>query len=293
MANDDLGCLGLIFRIVFPVIVIFVVAGVMDMCSSSQGTMIKEARRIDDIRSYNSYLKTHPTGKYVEEAKTAIVRLAKASSASDVKLLDATIEKNYDDILTVKLSSIRDSIVDVAYADAKKTENWATYMYQLPEAHWRDAIQQQEIAEKRKWGTESSAWKSAFESQSQYGYTRYLELYPNGKHARQAVDWLVDNVYQGSYGSLPSMDKIGYSNSARSTISIFNRTEYKLTVLYSGKDSKGLVLQPGTSGKVTLPNGGYRVAASVSASNVRSFAGSESLTGGNYEVTYYIETRRY
>ena len=293
MANDDLGCLGFIFKLIFPVVVVFVVAGMMDMCSSSQGSMIKDARRDQSIRSYNSYLKTHPNGKYVEEAKKAILKLAKASSADDVALLDATIEKNYDEMLSKELSEIRDSIVDVAYAEAKKTDSWAFYMYQLPEAHWRDAIKQQEQAEKRKWGTESSAWRSANEIQTQYGYTKYLELYPNGKHAKQAVDWMVNNVYQGSYGSLPSMEKIGYSQSSRSTIRVFNRTEYKLTVLYSGKDSKGLVLQPGTGGEVILPNGSYRVAASVSASNVRSFAGSEHLTGGNYEVSYYIETRRY
>lgn len=293
MANDDLGCLGFIFKLVFPVVVIFVVAGMMDMCSSSQSSMIKEARRDENIRSYNSYLKTHPNGKYVEEAKAAILKLAKASSADDVDLLDATIEKNYDEMFSEELSAIRDSIVDAAYAEARRTDGWSLYMYLLPEAHWRDAEKQQEMAEKRNWGTEGSAWKSASESQSQAGYTKYLELYPKGRHAKQAVDWLVNNVYQGSYGSLPLMERTRYSQSARSTIRVFNRTQYKLTVLYSGKDSKGLVLQPGTGGEVTLPNGSYRVAASVSAGNVRSFAGSESLTGGSYEVTYYIETRQY
>lgn len=37
-------------------------------------------------------------------------------------------------------------------------------------------------------------------------------------------------------------------------------------------------------------NGSYRIAASVSASNVSRYAGTESLNGGSYEVEYYIST---
>ena len=207
--------------------------------------------------------------------------------------MDAIVEKNYDPEFTVELESIRDSIVDVAYNKAMNTGSWALYMYELPEKHWRDAEKQQEAYENKAWGTEASAWKTAVSRSNQHAYTKYLELYPNGKHSKQAVEWLVDNVYSGSYGSLPSMEKVGFSQSSRSTIKVSNGTGYKLTVLYSGKDSKGLVIQPGGSASLNLPNGSYRVAASVTASNVRSFAGSEHLTGGNYEVSYYIETRRY
>ena len=293
MANDDLGCLGLLFKMAFPIAAVFFFAMVADCSSTSQGSMIKEARKENSMKHYSAYIAKHPTGKYVGEAKDAILKIAKTSSLSYIAVMDAIVDKEYDTDFTVELSSIRDSIVNVAYNEAKKTGSWAFYMYQLPEKHWRDAEKQQETYEKKAWGSEASAWKTAVSRNNQHAYTQYLELYPNGKHSKQAVEWLVDNVYSGSYGNLPSMEKVGYSQSSRSTIKVSNGTGYKLTVLYSGKDSKGLVIQPGGSASVNLPNGSYRVAASVTASNVRSFAGSEHLTGGNYEVSYYIETRRY
>ena len=55
--------------------------------------------------------------------------------------------------------------------------------------------------------------------------------------------------------------------------------------------SKALEYQTRTS--IGLKNGKYRVAASVSASNVSNYAGNENLQGGNYSVDYYISTYRY
>ena len=100
-------------------------------------------------------------------------------------------------------------------------------------------------------------------------------------------------LFAGDHGSLPGMDKTSYSSSGKNTISVRNDTQYTLTLLYSGPDSKRLVLSPRSSGTVYLPNGSYRVAASVAAANVRSYAGTETLTGGSYDVSYYISTSRF
>ena len=72
-----------------------------------------------------------------------------------------------------------------------------------------------------------------------------------------------------------------------------NGTSYTLTILYSGPDSKRLVINAGGTKSVRLKNGQYRVAASVSAANVSNYAGSENLNGGSYNVDYYISTYRY
>ena len=89
------------------------------------------------------------------------------------------------------------------------------------------------------------------------------------------------------------MDKTSYGSGPTSYISVTNSTSYTLTLLYSGPDSKRLVISPRASASVTLKNGHYRVAASVSASNVRNYAGSENLSGGSYSVDYYISQSRF
>jgi hypothetical protein len=65
-------------------------------------------------------------------------------------------------------------------------------------------------------------------------------LYPKGKHIKEAnkriIDLEVDATFKSEYGELPSMEKMSSGNSVYTTIIIYNKTEYKLTLLYSGLD---------------------------------------------------------
>ena len=123
------------------------------------------------------------------------------------------------------------------------------------------------------------------------GYEKYLNLFPKGAHAKAAIDHLVDDVMSGSHGELPSMERTGYSSGSSSSVEVSNDTQYTLTLLYSGSsDSKRLVLSPHQTKTISLRNGRYRIAASVNAANVSSYAGSENLNGGTYSVSYYIST---
>lgn len=86
------------------------------------------------------------------------------------------------------------------------------------------------------------------------------------------------------------MDQVSSSKGSKSLIKVDNNTDYTLTLLYSGTDSKRLVLAPQASDFISLNNGTYQIAAFVSASNVRSYAGTEQLWGGEYSVSYYISS---
>ena len=103
----------------------------------------------------------------------------------------------------------------------------------------------------------------------------------------------VSRIYAGDHGALPAMDKTSYGGGTTSYITVSNSTSYTLTILYSGPDSKRLVINAGGTKSVRLKNGQYRGAASVSAANVSNYAGSENLNGGSYNVDYYISTYRY
>ena len=128
-------------------------------------------------------------------------------------------------------------------------------------------------------------------------YSKYKSLYPNGAHIdiceKKLIDLEVSLVYAGEHGHLPTMEQTGYGSGSTSYITVTNSTSYTLTLLYSGPDSKRMVISAGGTSSVRLKNGNYRIAASVSAYNVSKYAGNESLQGGFYSVDYYISTYRY
>lgn len=187
-------------------------------------------------------------------------------------------------------------LVDSLYyeADRKNTyTGWEEYQNAVPSDDYKDSDERKDAVDTR-WNNESNAWATAQSLDNIAGYERYLSLFPNGKHRsaadKKVIDMTVASTFAGEHGSLPEMDQVGYGGGSTSYVSVTNSTSYTLTLMYSGNESKRLVLSPNSTGSIRLKNGSYRIAASVSASNVSRYAGTESLNGGSYEVEYYIST---
>ena len=140
------------------------------------------------------------------------------------------------------------------------------------------------------WDTELSAWRNAVSVNDTWAYNEYLSRYPHGIHEKNAIDAMVKAIAHGEHGDLPSMDQVYYGSGSSSFISITNDTSYELTLLYSGVQSERIVIPPHGSSSVTLYNGTYNIAASVTASDVRNYYGTEKLRGGSYSVSYYISS---
>ena len=260
---------------------------------------------------YEAYLKRYPNGKYVKEATSFIVDyyaeqpLQKTSSLYSSSISTLFHFESVRDLfpgsaLEHRMDSLIEAKVNLEYQkalDSETVEGWELYKILVSEKYWRDADQRIEDINSRLWGTDSQAWKTAQKQNTLTAYNRYLELFPKGAHAKAAdkkvIDLSVTNIFAGDHGTLPGMDRTSYSSSGSNIITVSNDTQYTLTLLYSGPDSKRLVLSPRSSGAVRLPNGTYRVAASVAATNVRSYAGTETLSGGGYDVSYYISSSRY
>lgn len=260
---------------------------------------------------YEAYLKRYPNGKYVKEATSFIVDyyaeqpLQKTSSLYSSSISTLFHFESVRDLfpgsaLEHRMDSLIEAKVNLEYQkalDSETVEGWELYKILVSEKYWRDADQRIEDINSRLWGTDSQAWKTAQKQNTLTAYNRYLELFPKGAHAKAAdkkvIDLSVTNIFAGDHGTLPGMDRTSYSSSGSNIITVSNDTQYTLTLLYSGPDSKRLVLSPRSSGSVRLPNGTYRVAASVAATNVRSYAGTETLSGGGYDVSYYISSSRY
>ena len=187
-------------------------------------------------------------------------------------------------------------LVDSLYyaADSKNSyAGWEEYQNAVSSDDYRDSDERKDAVDTR-WNNESNAWTTAQSLNNIAGYERYLSLFPNGRHRsaadKKVIDMTVASTFAGEHGSLPEMDQVGYGGGSTSYVSVTNSTSYTLTLLYSGNESKRLVLTPNSTGSIRLKNGSYRIAASVSASNVSKYAGTESLNGGSYEVEYYIST---
>ncbi len=193
----------------------------------------------------------------------------------------------------------RRKLVDEAYQRAEKQNTvagWKAYLNEVPAVDSRDAYERiKELEEQTAWSTESKAWQTASSRGTSMAFQKYLELFPKGAHTRQAerklIDIEVSSVFSGKHGILPQMDR-GYSTGASySVIEIENRTQYEMTVSYSGPDSKRMVIPPYGTKSMHIGNGNYRVAASV-GHGVIPFAGTEYLDGRHFSSSFYISTTR-
>lgn len=196
-----------------------------------------------------------------------------------------------------RVYQMRDSLYQIA--DSLNTiQAWKEYQSQVPNSsYYADSDEKIAAIEEQEWNTETKAWNKAMQINTLNAYQKYLDLYPHGAHHstadKKVIDLQVDNVYAEEHGELPSMDRTSYGGGSTSRISITNSTSYTLTLLYSGPDSKKIIIAPYKTGHTTLPNGTYRVAASVDAYRVQKYAGSETLNGGSYSAEYYIVTSKY
>ncbi len=264
-------------------------------------TIINESS-LDDLKDILSTVDRKINKKDLRERCHSVIGNL-AEQAYNTALKENTVEGwNYfiKNIPTDYLKDANTKMVDAAYADAVKTntiEGWNKYKSIVGFSNYRDADKKIETIESRQWKNESNAWRLASADGTIASYNKYLKFHPNGAHSASArkkvIDLEVDGIFAGSHGTLPSMDRSYYGYSSSSTVKIHNGTGYTLTIYYSGNTSKKVSIPAGQSSSFTLPNGDYRVAASVSSASVRSYAGRESLTGGGYEADYYISTSRY
>lgn len=245
--------------------------------------ILKEAQRFD----YDSLAEVTPdslTNSYDREQ-------------SPITDLQEFISDNTGTPYTRKAQSAINSICDSLYriADEKSTATgWKQYQKKVPKEYYKDSEKKIEYIKKYGWSTEAKAWKMALAENNIPAFEKYRELYPKGAHAslceKKLINLKVDQMFDGKHGTLPNMTQTGYGGGYSSYITVTNSTEYTLTLLYSGPDTKRLVIPAGGTSSIRLSNGHYRIAAYSSGTGVGSFTGTETLDGGEYCAEYYIQT---
>jgi hypothetical protein len=77
--------------------------------------------------------------------------------------------------------------------------------------------------------------------------------------------------------------------SGTTSLIITNTTQYSLRILVSGPTQGDYSIQPGATQSITVTPGSYKIAGSVSASDVSPFYGTETYaTGTQYSYRFYI-----
>ncbi|MBR1798520.1 MAG: hypothetical protein IJ761_01280 [Bacteroidales bacterium] len=284
-------------KIVSIICLVVTALAVASSCDRSEQDFEK-AQQIHTSEAYLEFIKNHSKADLAEVARDSVVAIY--SRNIDLKKIQ---EKNYgiaDISINRRLNELIQQRAQMAYElaqDINTVEGWKTFILNTPANMLQDAeARLQEREEDALWGSESIAWETANSRNTLAAFGKYLGLYPKGKHVREAekryVDLDVASVFAGKHGTLPQMDK-GYSTgTSYSVIEIENRTQYELTVSYSGPDSKRVVLQPGATKKVNINNGHYMVAARC-GHGVIPYAGQENLDGSYYSSSFYISTSRY
>lgn len=266
-------------------------------CDSSEEAFEK-AKSENTVAAYSSFILSHHNTELADEARDSIIAFyRKRQNIEDIP------NEHKDFKLTYRLKDLISERIDEEYQaamDKNTTEGWEDYINRVPDGYARDAYTRiatlKREAKEALWKTEAEAWKMVSEYETVDALKKYLELYPNGKHAKQAerklIDLEVEAVFAGEHGVLPPMDRVYSTGSSYSKIEVENRTQYTLTVSYSGPDSKRMVISPYATKSICIGNGSYRVAASV-GHGVIPFAGNEYLDGSHYSSSFYIQTTRY
>jgi len=250
----------------------------------------------DTAEGYENFIERFPGAALIHPASERIRKLredeiwAKASGSADVTLLRDYVSNYHDGKY---ITQARNKLREIA--DAK----WPAISQSRSELEIRKFIKENRETSKR---AEADALLEALYDDyewvrgqdSLFYYKRLAERFP--KHPKidsinkRIIDLEVKKIASGKYGELPQAEAISLGGT-EAHVEVKNNTGYELTVLYSGPDSKKLVLAIGDTKTVTLPPGNYQVAASVSAADVRNFYGKDSLRGGRYAGSFYIERK--
>lgn len=249
----------------------------------------------DTIPAYVSYLEYFPKSSYSDRARDRLRVLrepevwAHASHSNDVKVLRDYIRTypkgiHRDEALT-RVREFADAQWQ-GVAGGRSVKAIEKFLRENPETSMRDAA-------KRRIQELHDDWTWVRKQDSLPHYRRFAERFPD--HPEQAwiqkriIDLEVNEIASGEVRGMPKAQPLTRGG-VSAEVRVENKTDYELTVRYSGPDSKKLVLPSGAVRTVSLLPGEYRVAASVSASNVMNYFGSETMQGGTYSSSFYIQS---
>jgi hypothetical protein len=252
------------------------------------------ARDTGQIEALRGYVRVYPDGKYLDDAKRRVAELADAQwqliSGTDSRNEVLKFLREYPE--TTKTSVAEARVVAIAdgqwlkIAAGRSVPVINKFLADYPETSMR-ADAERRIQELY------NDWDWVREQDSLEYYQKFVARNPNhperGWIEKRVIDLEVKQIAAGEYGEMPRAQPLSYGGSTVE-VEVENQTGYELTVRYSGPDSKKLVIPKGATQSVSLLPGDYKVAASVTAANVRNYYGTDEMRGGQYSSSFYIKS---
>ncbi len=250
----------------------------------------------DRVSSYESFVSRFPSSGYASDAKerVRVLREPDVWSAADgsgqIETLRSYIRvyrgdgKHLDDAKQ-QITTIADQLwtpISISRSEAEIRR----YLKDYPETTKLAAAEAhiQELYNDFEWVKEQDSLEH---------YRRFATRYPTHSQIaaieKRIIDLEVKEIAAGEYGEMPRAQALSYGGTT-TDVEVENKTGYELTVRYSGPDSKKLVIPVGATRTIALVPGAYQVAASVNAANVTNYYGSDSMQGGRYSSSFFIQT---
>ena len=277
-------------------------------------TAIKELSELKEINAWNTatesrelsnyynFLNQYPNSAHKKEAENTIEKIkddnlwSKIKNSEDISLFNQYLT-NFPNGLHKNAAKHKLFVLEVLKPywikvdSSNNIKEIRAFLKEYPSGEFSN-LAHQKLRE-----IESSKWELALLENTVNGFQAYLDEFPESKNSRMAkkkiIDLEVDQIFEEDHGYLPPMNTNTISDERFLTneIEIYNNTNYTLTVRYSGDKSVRIILTSKEKRTITLPNGNYRVTATVNTNNIQNYAGNDELIGSNYESEFYIETR--
>jgi len=248
-----------------------------------ESTILTLEDLISRFATYNEVLEAH---ELLKDSKIKLI-IIKISEAVNIQSVLVLLENNINQDIAIAASNKIEELIN----NAEEIKDLEDYLNQN-KVKEHSALANHKINELKEIAKQN-AYANAVNTETSIAWKKFLEDYPNHPKKKDIEKTIiileVSEIFKGEYGEIPASQLLGERNNSQSVVDIKNDTKYTLTLRYSGVEVKKISISPYSQTSIKLKSGVYKIAASVNASNVRNFAGTESLFG-EYLSSYYIST---
>ncbi|MUH38324.1 hypothetical protein D9O36_20970 [Zobellia amurskyensis] len=254
-------------------------------------SQIENEQLADAIKTLDSIINNYGTYDEVENAYVLkedaqnIYTLKKILTLQNIDSLITFVTDYDNEIIKTRATSRLEEVLTTTM-DPELLQHYLD-SNRLPQFRPNAKKRQADLLEQK----QDELYANALEQNNAAAWKAFVAMYPEHPQRKRIEDKVigleVDEIFNGTYGEIPTSNQMGSANYVNSDIEITNKTSYTLTLRYSGPENHRLIISPNAVQKVNLKSGDYRVTASVNASRVSNYAGRESLNG-TYSSSYYI-----
>lgn len=174
-------------------------------------------------------------------------------------------------------------------------DSWLSFQALAPSDLYYDSSEHIDSIETLYWSSEPTAWASATRQGTREGYTRYIDLFPDGEHSAHAkarlIDLEVNNYRNQGQVTVESISRIADYSGPGSRVCIYNNSDYDVKFMFSGPASVSYTVGAHCYDEHDFTDGTYQVLALISNPQRDRFSFPQNLSRGIYSSTIEINDK--